>query len=73
MTRSRFDSFKHLEGRRVSVALADGARIDDCSLLGVLQGVDGRLWVHTNGADVLLPADRVRDVWETSGGSYPRR
>lgn len=66
MNRADFTSLKDLEGRRVSVALVDGSRIDDCCVLVVLPGARGRLWVHSNGRDVLLLAARVREVWEAT-------
>ncbi len=53
---------RHLEGRRVSVALADGSRIDDCEL------VSGRgahsLWLYSNGADTFVALGQVTDLWE---------
>lgn len=55
---------KRLEGRRVSVALVDGSRIDDCDLVSVSRdGVQG-LWLYTNGADAFVPLVDVTDVWE---------
>jgi hypothetical protein len=53
-----------LEGRHVSVALADGSRIDDCELVsGCHRGLE-RLWLYTNGADVFLRLEDVTDLWE---------
>lgn len=53
-----------LEGRHVSVALADGSRIDDCELVsGSHHGVQS-LWLYTNGADAFVPLVDVTDVWE---------
>jgi hypothetical protein len=59
---------KDLEGHRVSVALADGTRIDDCELVAVSRGRRGHLWVHANGGDAFLPITQVSDVWEVQGG-----
>jgi hypothetical protein len=60
--------FKSLEGRRVSVALRDGSRIDDCQLVSAGRRSFQRLWLFVNGIDAFLwPADVVA-VWE-----YPSR
>jgi len=59
---------KELEGHRVSVALADGSRIDDCELVSVSRGRRGHLWVHANGGDAFFPLSQVSDVWEVQGG-----
>ena len=59
---------KELEGHRVSVAMADGTRIDDCELVSVGGGRRGHLWVHANGGDAFLPLSQVSDVWEAQGG-----
>lgn len=57
---------EQLVGRRVSVALTDGSRIDDCRLVSLpRRHVDG-LWLYTEGHDAIVPIDRVRDVWEAS-------
>jgi len=54
-----------LEGHRVNVALADGSRIDDCSLISAGRRGDGRLWLYCNGADTFVPLSEVTDLWET--------
>jgi hypothetical protein len=54
---------RYLEGRQVSIALADGSRIDDCELVSGGHGVE-QLWLYTNGADVFLPLEHVTDLWE---------
>jgi hypothetical protein len=54
---------RYLEGRHVSVALADGSRIDDCELVSGGHGIE-QLWLYTNGADVFLPFEHVTDLWE---------
>src|SRR3954451_8709312 len=59
---------KQLEGHRVSVALADGSRIDDCELVAVSRGRRGHLWVHANGGDAFLPLKQGSDGWEVQGG-----
>jgi hypothetical protein len=64
MTKQDRGHLKQLEGHRVSVALADGSRIDDCELVAVKDGRPGHLWVHSNGSDSFLPLSKVSDVWE---------
>lgn len=63
----------HLEGRRVSVALVDGSRIDDCERVSA--GRDGvqSLWLYTNGADAFVPLVDVTDVWEVLPPPGPDR
>jgi hypothetical protein len=54
------------EGRQVCVALADGSRIDDCSLVSAGRGRARTVWVFANGIDVFIrPADLIA-VWEAS-------
>ena len=53
-----------LEGHRVSIALADGSRIDDCALVSAGRRGDGRLWLYINGADTFVPLSDVTDLWE---------
>ena len=55
----------HLEGRRVSVALADGSRLDDCELVSTGHGA-GTLWLFVNGDDVFVPVVDVTDAWEAA-------
>lgn len=57
-------ALQELEGRHVSVALADGSRIDDCHLVSApREDLDG-VWVYTEGEDRIVPVDDVTDVWE---------
>jgi hypothetical protein len=55
----------HLEGRRVSVALTDGSRLDDCELVSAGRREDDRLWLYTNGADTFVSRAEVADLWES--------
>jgi hypothetical protein len=57
-----------LEGRRVSVALNDGSRIDDCQLVSAGRARAATVWLFSNGTDVFLPHDAVVDVWESLPG-----
>ena len=54
-----------LEGRQVNVALHDGTRIDDSSLVSSGRRRARTLWLFANGEDVFVPHDEVVDVWET--------
>jgi len=55
----------HLEGRRVSLALIDGSRLDDCELVSAGHGV-ATLWLFVNGDDVFVPVEEVTDAWEAA-------
>ena len=55
----------HLEGRRVSVALHDGSRLDHCELVSAGHGTD-TLWLFVNGGDVFVPVSDVTDAWEAA-------
>jgi hypothetical protein len=57
---------KSLEGHRVSVALADGSRIDDCELVSAARHGVQSLWLYTNGGDAFVPLVEVTDVWEVA-------
>ena len=60
---AEYDNLEELEGRRVSVALHDGSRIDDCQLVsGPRPDLDG-LWLYTGGHDTIVPLDEVTEVW----------
>ncbi len=54
---------RDLEGRHVSVALADGSRIDDCELVSAHHRAH-TLWLYENGADIFVPLAAVTDLWE---------
>jgi hypothetical protein len=55
----------HLEGRRVSLALTNGSRLDDCELVSAGHG-RGTLWIFVNGADVFVAVADVTDAWEAA-------
>ena len=58
------ECIRGLEGRHVSVALADGSRLDDCELVSAgRHGVDS-LWLYADGADTFVPLGDVTGVWE---------
>ena len=55
----------HLEGRRVSLALTDGSRLDDCELVSAGHG-RATLWLFLNGDDVFVSVADVTDAWEAA-------
>jgi hypothetical protein len=57
---------KQLEGFKVSVALSNGDRLDDCQLVAAPRGNTSRLWLFTAGIDLFVPMADVLAVWETS-------
>jgi hypothetical protein len=56
----------HLEGRRVSVALTDGSRLDDCELISAGHHGTTTLWLYVNGGDVFVPVADITDAWEAA-------
>src|SRR5262245_49899928 len=65
MTKQQLNQTTALEGRQVNIILADGSRINDCQLVSSGRNRAWSLWVFTNGIDVFIPLDTVRDVSET--------
>ena len=61
MTANQRIKLRSLEGRRVHLALADGSRLDDVSLVSARSET---LWLFVNGEDTFVPVGRVTDVWE---------
>lgn len=48
------------EGSSVSLALADGTRLDDVSLVSAR---GGKLWIFAGGEDLFVPVAHVIDAW----------
>lgn len=61
------DGLRQWEGRQVSLALADGSRIDDCQLVSAGRSAAPTLWLFANGADVFVALGDVISVWEAGG------
>ena len=59
------EGLRQWEGRQVSVALADGSRIDDCQLVSAGRCA-ATLWLFTNGSDLFVALDDVTAVWEAA-------
>lgn len=64
MTSRDLSQAGELQGRQVSVALADGSRIDDCQLVSCARPNVATMWLVADGADLFVPVDRVVDIWE---------
>jgi hypothetical protein len=56
---------RDLEGREVSIALADGSRLDAVTLVSAGRGTTASVWVYTGGIDVFVPRPQVIDAWES--------
>jgi hypothetical protein len=56
---------RELEGQRVSLALGDGSRIDDCQLVAAPRGQSDRVWVCAGGQDLFVSVRDIADVWPT--------
>jgi hypothetical protein len=54
-----------LEGREVSIALADGSRLDAVTLVSAGRGRTPTVWVYAGGIDVFVPRPNVIDAWES--------
>jgi hypothetical protein len=63
MKTQRLAEYRALQGRRVSIALVDGSRIDDCQLVSARGGATVKVWVFVNGEDLFLSQDDIADVW----------
>lgn len=57
-----------LEGRRVSLALVDGSRIDDCQLVSGPRGELSRVWLYANGLDTFVLVKDIIAAWEVDAG-----
>lgn len=59
--------YRTLEGRRVGITLAGGARIDDCQVICAPRHGTSTLWVLLpDGADAFIPLAAVVEIWEVA-------
>lgn len=63
------DVLRELEGREVSLALADGSRLDAVTLVSAGRGRTPTVWLFVQGIDVFLPRRSVIAAWEVG---WPR-
>jgi hypothetical protein len=66
MTVKQIQELRALEGRRVSLAVRGGRRIDDCQLVSAGRGATRTVWVFANAADAFVPFDDVVDFWQAA-------
>jgi hypothetical protein len=64
MTENRRARLRSLEGRRVTLALRNGTRIDDAQLVSAGSGKTRHLWLFDNGTDTFVSIDEVRELWD---------
>ena len=60
MTTERRRELRRLEGTGVNLALVDGSRLDDVSLVSA-HGLS--VWIFDGGEDVFVPLSQVIDFW----------
>jgi hypothetical protein len=63
VTEDRRKWIRSFEGQTVSVALADGTRLDGCRLVAGCRHGTRTLWLYENGEDRFVPVDTVVDLW----------
>jgi hypothetical protein len=66
VTRERRNRIRSFEGQTVSLALADGTRLDGCQLVSACRHGTRTLWLYGSGEDTFVALDMVVDIWETS-------
>jgi hypothetical protein len=64
MSDEQISQLRGFEGRRVSLALRDGSRIDDCQLVSVGRAGVRSVWIFTQGLDMFFSFNDLADVWE---------
>jgi hypothetical protein len=60
----KMGDLRELEGLLVGLALADGSRIDECRLVAAPRANVSSVWVFSDGGDLFLPRESIRDAWE---------
>ena len=67
-TASMQERLQQLERYRVSIALRDGSRLDDCLIVSASRPRARTVWVFNGTSDVFVPISEVIDVWEIRPG-----
>jgi hypothetical protein len=65
MNDHQMEQLRALEGRWVSLALADGSRIDDGQLVSAGRTRLPTIWIFADGTDRFVPISDVLEVWES--------
>jgi hypothetical protein len=68
VTKERRNRIRSFEGQTISLALADGTRLDHCQLISACRHGTKTLWLYENGADRFVALETVVDLWETGNG-----
>lgn len=66
MTVERRRELRRFEGSTVSLALADGSRLDDVNLVSA-RGTS--LWIFAAGEDRFVPVASVIDAWPSAAAA----
>jgi hypothetical protein len=66
MTADKRRELHRFEGSSVNLALADGSRLDDVSLVSA-SGV--KLWIFAGGEDRFVPVAQVIDAWPSGAAA----
>jgi hypothetical protein len=70
MSKDQVLQLRPLEGRRVSVALRNGLRLDDCQLVSIGRRRSDRIWLFINGSDWFVRLRDVVDIWEVRTANW---
>ena len=62
MTAEKRRELRRFEGSTVSLAFADGSRLDDVNLVSA-RGMT--LWIFDGGEDMFVPVAKVIDAWSS--------
>lgn len=66
MTADKRRELYRFEGTSINLALADGSRLDDVSLVSA-RGV--KLWIFDGGEDRFVPVTQVIEVWASAAAA----
>lgn len=66
MTAQKRRELHRFEGSSISLALADGSRLDDVNLVSA-GGV--KLWIFAGGEDRFVPVAHVIDAWQSEAAA----